>query len=122
MTVSRGNQGARFGRATPARVGGELTIESYIEITYGSFDSAWLGLSWRGQILRRSAHSTELGETGSNVVRSTCKATGPLQKKQQPDGQRGRHFMTEANWRLEGEWLKNCNCAFGCPCASMQGR
>jgi hypothetical protein len=21
-----------------------------------------------------------------------------------------------ANWRLEGEWLKNCNCAFGCPC------
>lgn len=22
----------------------------------------------------------------------------------------------EANWRLEGEWIKNCNCAFGCPC------
>lgn len=22
----------------------------------------------------------------------------------------------EANWRLEGEWVKNCNCAFGCPC------
>jgi len=24
--------------------------------------------------------------------------------------------MVEANWRLEGEWIKNCNCAFGCPC------
>lgn len=24
--------------------------------------------------------------------------------------------MAEANWRLEGEWIKNCNCAFGCPC------
>jgi hypothetical protein len=24
--------------------------------------------------------------------------------------------MAQANWRLEGEWLKNCNCAFGCPC------
>jgi hypothetical protein len=24
--------------------------------------------------------------------------------------------MAETNWRLEGEWLKNCNCAFGCPC------
>ena len=24
--------------------------------------------------------------------------------------------MTSANWRLEGEWVKNCNCAFGCPC------
>lgn len=21
-----------------------------------------------------------------------------------------------ANWSLEGEWLKNCNCAYGCPC------
>ncbi len=24
--------------------------------------------------------------------------------------------MAQANWRLEGEWLKNCNCAYGCPC------
>jgi hypothetical protein len=24
--------------------------------------------------------------------------------------------MAYADWRLEGEWLKNCNCAFGCPC------
>jgi hypothetical protein len=24
--------------------------------------------------------------------------------------------MAETNWRLEGEWIKNCNCAFGCPC------
>lgn len=24
--------------------------------------------------------------------------------------------MAYANWRLEGEWIKNCNCAFGCPC------
>lgn len=24
--------------------------------------------------------------------------------------------MAYANWRLEGEWLKNCNCAYGCPC------
>jgi hypothetical protein len=24
--------------------------------------------------------------------------------------------MSEENWRLEGEWIKDCNCAFGCPC------
>lgn len=24
--------------------------------------------------------------------------------------------MISADWRLEGEWIKNCNCAFGCPC------
>ena len=24
--------------------------------------------------------------------------------------------MPQTNWRLEGEWLKNCTCAFGCPC------
>ncbi len=24
--------------------------------------------------------------------------------------------MAQANWRLEGEWIKNCSCAFGCPC------
>jgi hypothetical protein len=24
--------------------------------------------------------------------------------------------MAASDWRLEGEWLKNCNCAFGCPC------
>ncbi len=24
--------------------------------------------------------------------------------------------MAQADWRLEGEWIKNCNCAFGCPC------
>ncbi|QCI66865.1 DUF1326 domain-containing protein [Phreatobacter stygius] len=24
--------------------------------------------------------------------------------------------MAQANWRLEGEWIKNCICAFGCPC------
>lgn len=24
--------------------------------------------------------------------------------------------MTKSDWRLEGEWIKNCNCAFGCPC------
>ena len=24
--------------------------------------------------------------------------------------------MASTNWRLEGEWIKNCNCAFGCPC------
>jgi len=24
--------------------------------------------------------------------------------------------MVETNWQLEGEWIKNCNCAFGCPC------
>ncbi len=22
----------------------------------------------------------------------------------------------ESNWRLDSEWIKNCNCAFGCPC------
>ena len=24
--------------------------------------------------------------------------------------------MPSSNWNLEGEWIKNCNCAFGCPC------
>jgi len=24
--------------------------------------------------------------------------------------------MAKADWRLEGEWIKNCNCAYGCPC------
>lgn len=24
--------------------------------------------------------------------------------------------MAESNWRLEGEWIKNCTCAYGCPC------
>ena len=24
--------------------------------------------------------------------------------------------MAASEWRLEGEWIKNCNCAFGCPC------
>lgn len=24
--------------------------------------------------------------------------------------------MAATDWRLEGEWIKNCNCAFGCPC------
>ena len=24
--------------------------------------------------------------------------------------------MATTDWRLEGEWLKNCNCAYGCPC------
>ena len=24
--------------------------------------------------------------------------------------------MAQNNWRLEGEWIKNCTCAYGCPC------
>lgn len=24
--------------------------------------------------------------------------------------------MAQVNWHLEGEWIKNCNCAYGCPC------
>lgn len=24
--------------------------------------------------------------------------------------------MGHTDWRLKGEWVKNCNCAFGCPC------
>ncbi|MBR0719093.1 DUF1326 domain-containing protein [Bradyrhizobium liaoningense] len=24
--------------------------------------------------------------------------------------------MAATDWRLEGEWIKNCTCAFGCPC------
>ena len=24
--------------------------------------------------------------------------------------------MAQTDWRLSGEWIKNCNCAFGCPC------
>jgi|SRR5215216_3462928 len=27
-----------------------------------------------------------------------------------------RSSMATSDWRLEGEWIKNCNCAFGCPC------
>lgn len=26
------------------------------------------------------------------------------------------NVMTQVDWRLEGEWLKSCNCAWGCPC------
>jgi hypothetical protein len=24
--------------------------------------------------------------------------------------------MQGTDWRLDGDWIKNCNCAFGCPC------
>lgn len=24
--------------------------------------------------------------------------------------------MTRTDWRLQGEWIKNCTCAYGCPC------
>jgi hypothetical protein len=24
--------------------------------------------------------------------------------------------MAHSDWRIEGEWIKNCTCAFGCPC------
>ncbi|MCA1437074.1 DUF1326 domain-containing protein [Bradyrhizobium sp. BRP20] len=24
--------------------------------------------------------------------------------------------MAASDWRLEGEWMKNCTCSFGCPC------
>jgi hypothetical protein len=24
--------------------------------------------------------------------------------------------MAITDWRLKGQWIKNCNCAFGCPC------
>lgn len=24
--------------------------------------------------------------------------------------------MQGTDWRLKGDWIKNCNCAFGCPC------
>lgn len=24
--------------------------------------------------------------------------------------------MAQADWRLEGDWIKNCICAYGCPC------
>lgn len=24
--------------------------------------------------------------------------------------------MAQANWRLEGDWVKNCSCDWGCPC------
>src|SRR6187431_1076235 len=27
-----------------------------------------------------------------------------------------RSAMAGPDWRLDGEWIKNCNCAFGCPC------
>src|SRR5947208_6327073 len=25
-------------------------------------------------------------------------------------------ILPGTDWRLSGEWIKNCNCAFGCPC------
>jgi hypothetical protein len=25
-------------------------------------------------------------------------------------------MMERVDWRLKGDWIKNCNCAFGCPC------
>lgn len=25
-------------------------------------------------------------------------------------------MMSRTEWRLRGDWVKNCNCAFGCPC------
>jgi len=24
--------------------------------------------------------------------------------------------MAHTDWRMKGEWIKNCNCAYGCPC------
>jgi hypothetical protein len=27
--------------------------------------------------------------------------------------------MAQTDWRLSGDWIKNCNCAFGCPCDFM---
>ena len=24
--------------------------------------------------------------------------------------------MAQADWRIEGDWVKNCSCAYGCPC------
>lgn len=24
--------------------------------------------------------------------------------------------MAATNWRMKGKYVKNCNCAFGCPC------
>ncbi len=24
--------------------------------------------------------------------------------------------MSNGNWQLKGHWIKNCNCAYGCPC------
>lgn len=27
--------------------------------------------------------------------------------------------MQGTEWRLSGDWIKNCNCAFGCPCDFM---
>jgi hypothetical protein len=27
--------------------------------------------------------------------------------------------MATANWRLEGDWIKSCSCAYGCPCDFM---
>src|SRR5207244_1092143 len=29
---------------------------------------------------------------------------------------KGRYYMPQTEWRLKGDWIKNCNCAFGCPC------
>ena len=40
----------------------------------------------------------------------------PLRQYGASDRQAGGGVMAESNWRLEGEWIKNCNCAFGCPC------
>jgi hypothetical protein len=28
----------------------------------------------------------------------------------------GEETMASEKWRMKGQWLKNCNCAYGCPC------
>lgn len=48
---------------------------------------------------------------------------GCVYRKIKADAERPRRLMEEGrddmsitDWRLQGQWVKNCNCAFGCPC------
>jgi hypothetical protein len=33
-----------------------------------------------------------------------------------PSGSIREGAVAQTDWRLQGEWVKNCNCAYGCPC------
>jgi hypothetical protein len=33
-----------------------------------------------------------------------------------PNIRQGGHRMPSEKWRLKGQWIKSCGCAYGCPC------
>src|SRR5438046_5811800 len=56
----------------------------------------------------------ECGNAGSSQLRAV--ALTPNVGVNCPPRHPWRHVMAHLDWSLEGEWMKNCNCAFGCPC------